>query len=315
MPEGDWFKNLHPCLEKADLQPFPNSAALRSKHSSLQAALSFDRPDIILCDNEVPILVVERTIEVPSGHNVGQRFARLVAAAREKIPVVYFGPYAAYKHGGKTQGPRYMNLRLFYALEKMGNVYDTPISIINWIVDQDYEIIRDSRKDSRMVDYLDLFFKQYRPNNIAHLRKEILCSQFEKEQQSERKTFIKKEVKKPEQYDDPPSSVVILPGSALTARYPTLSNIYLPKLESVVYDVGMTYVRSDPYTGMGLLYTYLYCGSLESKTKNLVLSFPNISIDMWKKVSSNNRRKDVRLYKMVSDAIIFSDGAMERGKL
>ena len=313
--EGVWFQELHPLLKDADLQPFPNAAELLTKHELLQEALSFDRPDIILCDGGVPILVVERTIEVPSGHNVGQRFARLVAAARQRIPVVYFGPYAAYKHGGATQGPRYMNLRLFYALESMGDTYETPISIINWIVDKDYEIIRDARKDQRMIAYLNLFFDLYQSVDFEKLRQKILVSKFEQEQHKEREHFITGEVKKPEQYDGPPNSIDIHTSPELNAAYPSLSRIKLPNPQSVVYNVGMKYVRSDPYTGMGLLYTYLYCGSLENKTRNLVLYFPNISLEMWKEVSSNTRRKDVRLYKMVSDAIIFSDGTLKQSDL
>ena len=313
--EGVWFQELHPLLKDADLQPFPNAVELLTKHELLQEALSFDRPDIILCDGGVPKLVVERTIEVPSGHNVGQRFARLVAAARQRIPVVYFGPYAAYKHGGATQGPRYMNLRLFYALESMGDTYETPISIINWIVDKDYEIIRDARKDQRMIAYLNLFFDLYQSVDFEKLRQKILVSKFEQEQHKEREHFITDEVKKPEQYDGPPNSVDIHTSPELNAAYPSLSRIKLPNPQSVVYNVGMKYVRSDPYTGMGLLYTYLYCGSLENKTRNLVLYFPNISLEMWKEVSSNTRRKDVRLYKMVSDAIIFSDGTLKQSNL
>jgi hypothetical protein len=73
--EGTWFQGLHPDLANSKLLPFPNNGELQNHHRDLQNALSFDRPDIILCRDSVPILVVERTIEVPSGHNVGQRFA------------------------------------------------------------------------------------------------------------------------------------------------------------------------------------------------------------------------------------------------
>src|SRR2546423_1692293 len=94
--EGDWFRGLHPTLKSAALLPFPN---VRLQPVALKQVLSLDRPDIVLVDQEKPILVLERTREVPSGHNVGQRFARLVAAAQMRVPSVYLGPYAAYKHG------------------------------------------------------------------------------------------------------------------------------------------------------------------------------------------------------------------------
>jgi len=112
--EGEWFKGLHPKLNNATMAPFPRNP----NNEKIAKVLSYDRPDIVLIDNNSPILVLERTREVPSGHNVGQRFARLVAAAQMQVPSVYFGPYKAYKHGNDTAGPRYMNLRLFYAIKK-----------------------------------------------------------------------------------------------------------------------------------------------------------------------------------------------------
>lgn len=37
-------------------------------------------------------------------------------------------------------------------------VYGTAISIINWPVDEDYEIIRNPSKDARMIEYLNCYF-------------------------------------------------------------------------------------------------------------------------------------------------------------
>ena len=103
LQEGMWFKSLNPSFGEAVLHPITGASSV---NPALAPVLQYDRPDIVLTDSGKPILVIERTVEVPSGHNVGQRFARLAAAAQAKIPLVYFGPYAAYKHGGETQGPR-----------------------------------------------------------------------------------------------------------------------------------------------------------------------------------------------------------------
>ncbi len=310
LQEGVWFKELHATLQNALLLPFPSAQEIELHHPQLKNALSFDRPDIILCDNEEPILVVERTVEVPSGHNVGQRFARLVAAAKHNIPVVYFGPYAAYKHGGDTQGPRYMNLRLFYALEKMGEIYGTAISVINWPVDEDYEIIRGAEKDIRMIEYLNCFFEHYEISGLEGINHHIQISEFEEAQRAERLHFITTEVRRSEQYDSPPSSLVIKGRNQLQADTGHQILNQLSDKECVLYNVGMTYVRSDPYTGMALLYSFLYCGGLENRNRNLVLYFPNITIALWQTAAANARRKDVRLYKMVSDAIVFKDGCL-----
>lgn len=313
--EGSWFQGLDARLSHAQLHDFPKAKDLPSHHQLLQKALSYDRPDIILCHNDVPVLVVERTIEVPSGHNVGQRFARLVAAAEHGIPVVYFGPYAAYKHGGVTQGPRYMNLRLFYSLDELGRVFGTAVTPINWPVDRDYEIIRDPSKDVRMRLYLDLFLNYYHRNGMQGISRHIMDSEFEAYQIRERDQFIQTEVQRPEQYNGPPNSVTFQSKRSLARLHSVLNNSAIPGAECVVYNIGMTYVRSDPYTGMSLLYSFLYCGGLTNRTRALVLHFPNISITTWNEAASNSSRKDVRLYKLAADAIIFSDDCRLRNAL
>lgn len=311
LQEGVWFQSLHPNLNNAKLLPFPTGQA---GPEGVRTALFYDRPDIILADNDKPILIFERTIEVPSGHNVGQRFARLAAAAQMKVPAVYFGPYAAYKHGGNTQGPRYMNLRLFYALNKLEEIEETAITTINWPVDQNYEVVQTPQKDHRVIAYLKLFFDLYAkyglPDMLYHLRN----STFEQEQKQEQKDFIQKQVKRPEQYDNPPDSVGILHQSSLS----NLFSINLTDLteEVVLYKVGMNYIRSDPYTGTAMLYAYLYCGGMKQRTRSLLLHFPNITLEMWKKASKGQRsRKDIRLFRIVADGICFSDGYLGRSSL
>jgi hypothetical protein len=56
----------------------------------IERLLRYDRPDIILVEDEIPRLVLEKTREVPTGHNVGQRFGRLVNAAEEGVMVIFF---------------------------------------------------------------------------------------------------------------------------------------------------------------------------------------------------------------------------------
>lgn len=310
--EGQWFKALNRNLSNAELKPFPSKKEISRHSKKFQEVLSFDRPDIVLCHNNEPILVIERTIEVPSGHNVGQRFARLVAAAKEQVPVIYFGPYAAYKHGGSTQGPRYMNLRLFQALKEMAKTFDTYVTTMNWPVDSSYEIIKSAKKDETIIEFLDIFFKQYNQTGLKGLNKFFRDSDFEKKLEAERKNFIKEEIKNPEQYDGPPDSVSFVENQTFLKEF--AARLANQKKESVLYDVGMTYVRSDPYTGMALLYTFLYCGGLEKTIRNLILKFPNISLETWNESASNGDRKDIRLYRMTADAVLFKDHFKISGK-
>ena len=140
--EADWFRGLHPELAEA------KEGVITDAHfqPGVKNVLSYDRPDIVLLDGEKPILVVEETVEVPSGHNVGQRFARIAAAAEARVPFLYFGPYVAKKHGGVTAGPRYMNVRLFHALDAVERITGTAVTTINWPVDANCEVQRNTSK-------------------------------------------------------------------------------------------------------------------------------------------------------------------------
>ena len=303
LQEGVWFRELDKRFSNAILLPITGAT---EENPNLAGVLAFDRPDIVLAIDSHPILVIERTIEVPSGHNVGQRFARLAAAARAGVPLVYFGPYAAYKHGGATQGPRYMNLRLFYALDKVAKVENSSVTIMNWPVDSDYEIVRDPWKDDRMREYLNVFFDLFDRGGLEMVNQTFNSTPFHHEQEEERRKFVESEVKKPDQYDGPPSSVQIGTNDSIDQlRRLTLAGKRLVHPETVLYKVGMRYIRSDPYTGMGLLYAYLYAGGLDNRNRNLVFHFPEITTDMWRKAADGRPRKDIKLYRLASDGILF----------
>lgn len=300
LQEGIWFKNLNSHFSNANLEVIPS----RRKDLAaigLDKVLKYDRPDIVLLDNDQIILVLERTVEVPSGHNVGQRYGRLLAAAEERIPVVYFGPYAAYKHGGNTAGPRYMNLRLFYSLSNVSNTCNTAITTINWPVDRNYEVLKTPAKDVRIKEYLNLFFSYYDSHGFSGLTEYIKNSPFQLRQIQEQENFALTEVRYPEQYDVPPESVELLTVSTFKRRYNIAYNFPSNHQKIVLYHVGMTYIRSDPYTGMAALYKHLYS---DSNTYQ-ILEFANISSNLW--YQQRQTSKTYRMYKEFSDAILFSD--------
>ncbi|MCI5868786.1 MAG: hypothetical protein MR224_04665 [Dorea sp.] len=308
LQEGMWFRNLHPSFSDANIEIIPNNKRQQQQYG-IDKVLIYDRPDIILKDNNRIIFVLERTVEVPSGHNVGQRFGRLVAAAKERIPVVYFGPYAAYKHGGITSGPRYMNLRLFYSLKNVSDYYNTAITTINWPVDFQYEVLKTPQKDKRIKEYMDLFLSYYSINGFNGLTEFIKSSDFQKQQYIEQESFAENEIRNPEQYDVPPDSVEIMSAFAFENNYTKLPHIGKNINSVVVYNVGMTYIRSDPYCGMAALYYYLYCNSSTA----LILYFPNIHSSEWYNLRSST--KTYRMFKEFSDAILFQDRIIPQHKL
>ena len=300
LQEGLWFQGLNRCFTNASLETIPNS--LREQQAyGIESVLQYDRPDIILKDNGLVIFVLERTVEVPSGHNVGQRFGRLVAAAEQRIPVVYFGPYMAYKHGGATAGPRYMNLRLFYSLKKVSDYYNTAITTINWPVDEYCEVIKSPEKDERLIQYLDLFLSYYSRNGMQGLTEFMKCSTFQAEQEYEQEAFAEREIQNPEQYDMPPDSVEIMTRSRFEQQYCVLPRTVPFNAKIELYHVGMTYIRSDPYAGMAALYYFLYCND----TTFQILHFPNIQYAEWQSLRRNT--KTYRMFKNFSYAILFDD--------
>ena len=155
--EAEWFRSLNTSLANAKEVAITDARLW----PGMQGVLSYDRPDIVLLDGETPILVVEETMEVPSGHNVGQRFARIAAAAEAGVPFLYFAPYVAMKHGGKTAGRRYVNARLFHAVDAMERKTGTAVTTVNWPVDEDYEVRRGQAKDSDARDYVATFLALY----------------------------------------------------------------------------------------------------------------------------------------------------------
>lgn len=309
--EGVWFQGLHRALAPATLSPFPSA---KLQPAGLARVLAYDRPDIVLVDGAgEPILVLERTIEVPSGHNVGQRFARIAAAARAQVPAVYFGPYSAYKHGGITRGPRYMNLRLFHGIDETAAIEDSPITTIRWPTDDAWEIIQTPEKDLRVQMYLKLFFDVGADKDPEGGRRAILSSTFEGEQEDERQAFIAKEVKNRQQYDVPPPSVQI-GALASMALLSSVDPALLVNNEVLLYSIGMRNIRSDPYTGTAILYAYLYCGGMASRKRDLVLHFPEVDVGRWDALA-HTVRKDVRLFREVADGILFKNAYRHRSAL
>ena len=308
--EAAWFKSLHPRLKDAAEQGI---TAARS-NPRLAGVLAYDRPDIILLHDERPILVVEETVEVPSGHNVGQRFARIAAAAEARVPFLYFGPYVAKKHGGNTAGPRYMNLRLFRALEAMARVTKSAITTINWPVDSRFEVRRDKDKDADVREYVDTLLSAYETHGLPGANARILESAIHRRSVLERNQFASTSIKRPEQYDGPPDSVDFVPYPQLISKHKELTGKFGAHTEVVRYNVGMKNIRSDPYTGMAMLYKYLYVQ--EHPSRALVLWFPEITASAWR-TAANSRsvRKDIKLFRVAADAIVFRDTCLTRDQL
>ena len=149
------------------------------------------------------------------------------------------------KHGGKTIGPRCVNLRLFKALDRMIEITGGAVITLNWPVDENFEIRRDSQKDEYVRSFMKLFLDEYHIVGFNGINKSLLESKFYKQAIERRNEFIETSIRRKDDYEKPPNSVEILNRYSFLSRF----QINLNYDEILVYKVGMTKIRSDPYLG------------------------------------------------------------------
>ncbi len=297
--EAEWFRGLSPHLSGAKLKPINESI-----EPSLVSLLRYDKPDIILYEDQTPRLSLEKTSEVPTGHNVGQRFGRIVCAAEEGVLGIYFGPFLAKKHG-KYASKCWINVRQLEAMLKLHGFHNVPSLAVNWQCDADAELIHNGSESAKLAELINELIKSGWNYDIPEVQ------QIEKDMCEE----ITEGIKRHAGYGSPPNSAKII-KTEIYLLDPRLKDYKFPEFftnrsESLHYVVGMKAgLRSDPFTGTQLLYDYLYCRTGPTKTersRNLVMEIPDLSLSDWNAVT-NTERKDKRLLVMFPDILILKDG-------
>lgn len=300
--EAKWFQGLNKAFKGAKLVTID----LVKNKPEIDRVIRYDRPDIILIRENRVVLGLEKTTEVPTGHNIGQRFARIVCAAEERIPFIYFLPFAVMKHG-KYASVCWINARLLVALKKLSQIHKVPILAVNWKSDDKYELIRDGTQD--------IFLKEIIGQFIDHDFKHKIPILTEVYQEMDK--AYNESLKKYPKYASPPETLIL----TKTTKYLTdlkrkfgktikLPLHFLKRRETILYKIGMKYVRADPYTGMQLIYDYLLARAgitPKERNRNLVLQMLNISNEMWRKVANKKERKDIKIYTLFSDLIELKD--------
>ena len=307
LQEGEWFKNLSPNFKDADILSIKN----RGKNPRIiDELIEYDRPDIILVIDGKVKLALEKTEEVPTGHNVGQRFARIVKSAEMGIPFIYFCPFVAMKHG-KYANRCFINARLFTAIQNMSKIHNVPILVMNWVADADYELIRTGEEDRE----IKLLIKELFNKNFQFEKSEII-NDLQRKMEEEKKARIAMH----SSYDEPPSTVKIIDNSNLIRDLKEkFGNFKIPKLfiknkETVFYTLGMTPEncrREDPFTGMQLVYDYYWCRTgqkITDRKRNLVLNIPLVDKKRWLSANPNEPHKKRHLYYTIPDALVLKDG-------
>jgi len=302
--ESDWFKSLDPRFKSAKVREIGKRG---SNTELIDALVIYDRPDIILIKDSSPILVLEKTAEVPTGHNVGQRVARLVRAAEHSIPVLFFLPFDARKHGVHT-GICSINTRLLKAMLRMSEIHETPVLAVEWISNSvTGELIIDGSQDIQLAKLvsgiLDSFPQKW--CKVVREHESWLGNQLEI-----------RNAKYPPYKKLPPSARIQNTKdflSSLGFKSRKYSHL-LSREQSLVYKMDMTPEacrREDPYTGTQFIYDY---GWLREGPKpfnrrlNLLLHVPNVTVKRWKEANPNDPLRKSSNWYLTADAIVLKDG-------
>ena len=306
--EGNWFKNLTPLLTDASIITLKRRG---QNPSHIEKLLRYDRPDIILIKNEKPVLVLEKTREVPTGHNIGQRFGRLVNSAEEEVLTIFYLPFVAKKHG-KYASVCYVPARLFLALQKMEEIHETPILAVNWPSDEHSELINDGTEQKELSQLVEQLVK----NNFDYSQCNIII-QIQKKMISQIETLDPKTI-------SPPSSVSIEDTSEyrkyLSKKFPSdfssIRSNFWNRNKTLIYKNNMTEEncrREDPYTGQQFIYDYMECRSgkkVTDKHTNLVLKCPLITKKRWLEANPNENTRKSALWYATADLIELKDGLL-----
>lgn len=307
LTEASWFAELN---EEFSIET--NEYRLigsRGKNPAIVDKLvEYDRPDIIVVRNGKPVLVLEKTQEVPTGHNVGQRFARLVRAIEMGVPAVYYFPFDAKKHG-EYAGICNLNIRLIYAAERMREIHDTPLLCVNWLTDREGELIVDGTENIELSEMLESYVSSGYSKNCDGFRRQL------NKMHSEYVTRLSQR----RSYGSLPPSVVCVSTTAFCNQNRILGvrQSFFERRSTYVYTMDMTEEkckRQDPYTGTAFIYDYMVCRNgpnVENKKANLVLRFPNIRKSVWLMKNPNDPTTKSCNWYLTANLLLFEDGYLE----
>lgn len=299
--EAKWFEGLNKKFKGSELIPINQ---VDDTNKEIFRLLRYDKPDIILAMDNKAVLVLEKTTEVPTGHNIGQRFGRMVCAAEEGVVGIYFGPYVAMKHG-KYANPCWINVRQLEAMLKLHKFHKIPSLAVDWRCDEKFELIKDGSETELLSRVISEFIES------GFDRETKIIEKIEDEMLME----IHRSTIRFKNYASPPPSAKVRE----TDTYKTDSRLvnfnfskeFNGRQQSIHYILGMKAgLRSDPFTGMQLIYDYLYCRTGPTKHdryRNLVIEIPDLSSNDWDAVE-NLERKDKKMLSIFPDLLLLKNG-------
>jgi len=310
--EGKWLKELVSSLADSPVTVLKQN--LDKSPPYIQHLLRYDRPDNIVAYRKKPILIIEKTVDTPSGHRAGQRFARFVNAAEEGVASVYFVPKTRWKEG--DGGPRNIDARAVEALLKMMKIHEGVFLIVFWSVDNNYEVIRDSWAFDDLKSCVSVIIDSIRrgvPNS------QIASLQVIQNLKQKMEEYVKNQpIHSSRRFKPISTDRLISYIKSKGYRHVPEIGFLLEKKNSLLYTAGTkaTPIRSDPYAGYLTCLDYYYCRtgpSISERTMNICIEWPYAPYSIWTKKSDEriNRgkraTKEIRICHHFSDLIMLKD--------
>lgn len=275
---------------------------------AIKRILYLDAVDVIIEINKKPIFALEISQEAGSGHNVFQRFARIVAAAENNVPVAYIYPEAklVYRESADRYSWDRLNPNIFTALEKIMRIHNSP-ALFYYFPSEFNGDLHEIPESHRGLIYDDIFLsspdasdsemKKFFKYVDAVVRKSIDNSDdlllINDEIIEERRNWMQ------EQFNlrngrinqgSPYSATIEVPTSSLLKfikKYAgedyEIGELLPSRDKTIIYTIkNPTRIRSDPYTGVLATLDYLITRrgkNIEDRNKNLVLAWFKVRYD------------------------------------
>ncbi len=291
----------------------------------LRDILALDCPDAIITFNDEPILVIEDSREAGTGHNVFQRYPRMVASLEHHIPYIYIYPEAAIvdrENASIKWDP--INPLIFKAMLSLREIHDAPALLFYYPsfykenkninldqyrakglkIDSLYLGCPDST-DSEIINMFGLIDEYlvaiYNSTNLSNTLEEFNKSPKVRQRiDFLHEEFIKKSDGKDWSEMSPLSATLKVPTNVLLdylSKYENdgyqIGSLLRSREDTIIYRLDAKF-RGDPYPGCIAAIDYLMCRSgeeVEQRTANLVMIWGDSSdTDITKiSVSPNNK--------------------------
>jgi hypothetical protein len=277
----------------------------------IKKILYLDSPDLIIEQNNEPILSIEISREAGTGHNAFQRFARLAAAVENNVPAFYVYPEAVIiKRENGIIGWDRINPLVFKALDSIMNIYKIPallfyypsdfrespnaessINIENKGLKMDADFIANpDSKDSQMIkmfDSINTIIESTQSKGLIEGKQSLIGNITIREQRD----FMNQQyVEKEGNLNMSPLSATVRIDSKYVTNYLDnrynsqdykVGNLLRGRPETIIYKVDAKF-RGDPYPGALAAIDYLICregASFEDRRHNLVLVWGDLTLD------------------------------------